>query len=355
MKKAVLAGIVAAAFVSLQMPALAAAERPALQTAEEHLERGILFAENGEFDIAILDFTEAIRLDPHLAMAYYWRGLAHRGIVDTHNFTTNRNFDPERRGLAIADFTNAIRLDSGFALAYTRRGLMHFESGDNDRAIDDQNQAIRIDPSFSMAFTFRGWAHWDRGDYEQAFADYTEAIRLDPGNARAFTSRGNGHRLRGDYDLAIADFTQAIRLDPNNTGARSNLNGVQAGRAFQQLIDEFAAAQRRSNHRVEIRDCFTADVPTHSTTFHASSDSVQTLFTQIAVLFRDSGLEVMMGYTSAFLSNDRQWLLSSATGSTGWNHFSIRIRDSPRTGTRGVYDVVIWDHNGRFVQQMFIR
>ena len=51
----------------------------------------------GEFDKAIADFTEAIRLNPQFAWAYWGRG---------HVYEVNRDFDK-----AIADFTESIRLD----------------------------------------------------------------------------------------------------------------------------------------------------------------------------------------------------------------------------------------------------
>ena len=45
-------------------------------TAGGFLDRGILFAMRGEFDIAIMDFTEALELNPNLVGAYIFRGRA---------------------------------------------------------------------------------------------------------------------------------------------------------------------------------------------------------------------------------------------------------------------------------------
>ena len=47
---------------------------------------------------------------------------------------------------AIADFTEAIRLNPNDAEAYYSRGCEYFEKGDHDRAIADFTEAIRLNP-----------------------------------------------------------------------------------------------------------------------------------------------------------------------------------------------------------------
>jgi tetratricopeptide (TPR) repeat protein len=47
---------------------------------------------------------------------------------------------------AISDFDEAIRLRPDFADAYKQRGTAYETKGDHDRAIEDYNQAIRLNP-----------------------------------------------------------------------------------------------------------------------------------------------------------------------------------------------------------------
>ena len=47
---------------------------------------------------------------------------------------------------AIADYDEAIRLDPRYAVAYYNRGVAYCDKGDYDRAIADYNEAIRLDP-----------------------------------------------------------------------------------------------------------------------------------------------------------------------------------------------------------------
>ena len=59
--------------------------------------RGTAYRKNGDWERAIADYTEAIRLDPKYTHAYNNRGTAYGGKGDM--------------GRAIADLTEAIRLE----------------------------------------------------------------------------------------------------------------------------------------------------------------------------------------------------------------------------------------------------
>ena len=72
--------------------------------AEEYYKRGNFYSLKGEYDLAVTNYTEAIRLQPDNTEAYYKRGNVYSltGVYD----------------LAIADYTEAIRLRPKSATAY---------------------------------------------------------------------------------------------------------------------------------------------------------------------------------------------------------------------------------------------
>ena len=201
------------------------------QTAGTFLDRGIMFASRGEYEKAIADFDEAIRLDPNMSAAYMLRARALHASVSKvtavgDNFsgvdtvTTGGQITAEQGRVydqAIAALTTAIRLDPNNAKSYMERGTVYADKGDFDRAIADHNQAIRLNPNYALAYTNRGNAYYFKGDYDRAIADFSSAIRLDPNNAAdAYNNRGNVYYNKNDYDRAIADYTNAIRLNSNN-------------------------------------------------------------------------------------------------------------------------------------------
>ena len=167
----------------------------------EYYDRGLEKHNSGNYQSAIADYNEAIRLDPNLVYAYNGRGHAKRRINDF-------------RG-AITDYNEAIRLDPNLAYAYNGRGNAKCELNDYRGAITDYNEAIRLDPSFAIAYNNRGSAKCGLNDYRGAITDCIEAIRLDPNDAIAYNGRGYAKNSLNDYRGAITDYNEAIRLDPS--------------------------------------------------------------------------------------------------------------------------------------------
>jgi tetratricopeptide (TPR) repeat protein len=204
------------------------------ESAGTFLDRGLMFAARGDYEMAVEDFTEAIALNPNLSAAYILRGRAlyagaFKVLLVGENFSSiitgsmaGRPLSPAQRrvfGRVIADYSRAIRLYPNAPVAYMERGVMFDNIGEHDKAIADCSQAIRIDPYYAMAYYSRGNAYRHKGDKDKAIADLTQAIRLDPNFANAYTNRGVVYGNKKDYDRAIADYNQAIRINPDYADA----------------------------------------------------------------------------------------------------------------------------------------
>ena len=95
---------------------------------------------------------------------------------------------------AIQDYSQAIKLNAKFAAAYNNRGVVYDRKGEYDRAIADYDQAIRIDPGYANAFNARGFALREKGDLDRAIADFDRAISLNPRYFIAISNRGSAWR-----------------------------------------------------------------------------------------------------------------------------------------------------------------
>ncbi|GMO50667.1 MAG: hypothetical protein Ta2G_08340 [Termitinemataceae bacterium] len=190
------------------------------QTAGDYLERGIEFYERADYDIAIAEFTDAIKLDTNFSVAYSHRGRAEWKKATSINIASEAEQEYNK---AIEDCTQAIRLDPNSAFAYNYRGNAYSGKKDYVKAFADYNMAIRLDPNFAAAYSNRGNAYRDKKDDVKALADYNMAIKLDPNFAAAYINRGDVYRAgKIDYDKAIEDYSQAIKIDPNYARAYNN-------------------------------------------------------------------------------------------------------------------------------------
>jgi tetratricopeptide (TPR) repeat protein len=175
--------------------------------------RGNVHLSLRNYDRAIDDYNEAIRLDPAYAIGFNNRGLAYqrKGQIDR----------------AIEDYDEAIRLNPAYALAFANRATARQSKGRLDLAIEDSDKAIGLNRRLAAAFFARANAYRDKGQWDfdayladgiyedRAIADYDEGLRLEPNNAAALRNRGFLNTRRQRYDRAIQDFDEAIRLDPN--------------------------------------------------------------------------------------------------------------------------------------------
>src|SRR5580658_7639195 len=71
---------------------------------------------------------------------------------------------------AIADFDQSIKLSPEYAIAFSNRGLVYWDKGDFDRAIKDYDDAIKLKPDLALAYYNRGLAYGSKGQLDRAMA-----------------------------------------------------------------------------------------------------------------------------------------------------------------------------------------
>jgi len=163
--------------------------------------RGTAYESKRDYDRAIKDYSEAVRLSPNHAYMYRNRGI---------DYDEKGDYDR-----AVQDFDEAIRLNPNDATYYDLRGNAYNSKGDYDHAIQDFKEALHLSPNDSRAYYDRGQAYNSKGDYDRAIQDFNEAIRLNPNHSSDYYSRGSAYYNKGDYDHAIQNYSEAIRLNPH--------------------------------------------------------------------------------------------------------------------------------------------
>jgi tetratricopeptide (TPR) repeat protein len=143
------------------------------------LERARACRDRGEYDRAIEELTEAVRLDPAGTEAFQLRAQVHA--------------DREDYDRAIADFTEALQRDFHRALSTVSRVLACTTQKHFAQAIAGAGRSLRLN---------------------QQLAEFARALALEPGNPCAGAQRELAQRLQADYHRAVADlqrFAQDFR------------------------------------------------------------------------------------------------------------------------------------------------
>ena len=89
---------------------------------------------------------------------------------------------------AIVDYDQAIQLNPDDPIAFSNRGNAYKSKGNIDRAIADFSEAIKLDPKFAEAYANRGLLKLKRGD-AAANEDIASAERLKPALAHELARR----------------------------------------------------------------------------------------------------------------------------------------------------------------------
>ena len=124
----------------------------------------LIFGKQMEDQKTIEHYTKALELDPQMGSAYYNRGLAYANIGE---------YDK-----AIKDYSTIINRNSGDAEAYSSRGDAYLCKGKYDRAIKDYSKAIELKPDYALFYRNRGKAWLHLQNWDEAIKDLTDAWNI---------------------------------------------------------------------------------------------------------------------------------------------------------------------------------
>jgi tetratricopeptide (TPR) repeat protein len=135
----------------------------------------------------------------------------------------NALYDKGDYDMAIANINQALRLFSpdetaNIALAYYNLGRCWDAKKEQDKAIAYYNQSLAVNPNYANTYMNRGNVWSDKGEYDKALADYNQSLAVNPNDAASYCNRGGIWEKKGEYGKALADYNEALRLyNPNDT------------------------------------------------------------------------------------------------------------------------------------------
>jgi TolB-like protein/tetratricopeptide (TPR) repeat protein len=194
------------------------------------------FRDTKDLPAAIAAYTEAIRFDPHYALAFAARSIALSGVAQEAETPAevregfNKAQADARQVLAFApdlaqahlalaylselgtlDFTQAsqsyeraLALAPGNAEVLRLSGMFAAYMGHFDTALAATRRAVVLDPLARQSHSALGQALYVARRYEEAVAAWAEVISLEPDYKPAYAERGFVHYVLGDLQSARA-------------------------------------------------------------------------------------------------------------------------------------------------------
>lgn len=144
------------------------------------LDRGCAYRTNRQYDLALRDYDEAQRIKPEK--------LEHINMIRRFCFSSRgeecllieKDYDK-----AIENYTEALRLEPGYVCGYTWRGEAYHRKGDYENAVRDFTEAINRGGLDSYYHGWRGDSYRAWGQLDKAKEDFETVLRLDPENKKA--------------------------------------------------------------------------------------------------------------------------------------------------------------------------
>lgn len=129
--------------------------------------------------------------------------------------------------LAIKELQKAIELNKRFELAYDNLGMAYDHKGDFENAIPQYKKAIELNPLNPKTYNNLGNAYNKLNQFDQAIKAYEEALKLNPHYKAVYNNLGVIYYKKGIYEEAKKYWGKALEIDPNFDMAIDNLKVLQ--------------------------------------------------------------------------------------------------------------------------------
>ena len=210
------------------------------------IRRGLAYYYRGEYDKAIADYNQTLKLKRYRGDAYRGLGDHQRAIEDYAASIKERwaafvmwkraevYLEIGKTQRALADYTAVIQRKHE-AAAYYHRGNAYARVHEDDLALDDFDEAIKISPKFAAVYLSRGEIYNRLNQLQRAESDYLKVIELStseiqlwggnhPTLGPIYYRRATAYGRLGRLEEARADYEMAIALQPDaETGRKATI------------------------------------------------------------------------------------------------------------------------------------
>lgn len=143
--------------------------------ADAHYNLGVLYAETGKLERALVSYNLAVHFNPHLTEAHNNLGVVHKQLGNMH--------------MALECYKKALQCDKQHHQTHNNIAVVYTMLGNVDTASQHLRIANTISPQYAEAHNNIGVLLRDQGDIDLAICHYERCNQLDPSAGMAAQNR----------------------------------------------------------------------------------------------------------------------------------------------------------------------
>lgn len=167
-------------------------------TAQIDIDKGIIAAQEKDYQRAIGFFSSSIDKNSRIAEAYYHRGRSYQRIG---------LYSKSKK-----DYHKALELNMRYPEVHNSLGVLYLSQGEFREAIDSYTIAISFNQKYAKPHINRGVVYFRQGSYQKALFDFTRALEIEPNSTLALKNRANVYSRMGAKDAVCDDLRQLCSL-----------------------------------------------------------------------------------------------------------------------------------------------
>jgi TolB-like protein/lipoprotein NlpI len=201
-----------------------------------------------DYSAAIVAYTEAIRLDPHYALAFAGRSIAFYSLAGEADTAAAAREDFDK---AQADARQALILAPDLAQAHLASAIVLGYALDFTPASDEYERALALAPGNADVLRRSGRFAVYMGHFDAGLAAGRRAVVLDPLARQSHDALGLSLYFARRYQEAVAAFAEGISLEPGFEAVYADrgfayygLGDLQSARASCETKPDYWASQQ---------------------------------------------------------------------------------------------------------------
>ncbi len=207
---------------------------------QNHLRLGYNFSNKGDYNLAIKEFEELLKIEPQNEIAILELGKTYKMMNKCKE--------------AIEKFIQLLRIYPDNKEAIIELGETSRMSNNSQVAIEELQKIIRKSPLNDQAYIELSKIFQKNSDYDSAFKELYKALAINKNNSEIYMCFGQLYRAKKEKEKTVLSLREAIKYDANNKNAHLELGDIyQEEKNYAAALREIEAAKKISPFHIEIR------------------------------------------------------------------------------------------------------